>query len=230
MSGAFFCGEAYIVFVLQQRWGLSAGRAGLALTAVGVTWAAASQLQSRLGERISHLAAMRTGGALVLLGSAGLLAAVGGDTSPVLAAAAYVVAGAGMGFGYPRTGVAMLEASTDRDRGFNSSALSIADSLGAALALATSGVVFAAAQRGGVDPFVAVFVLATVVAALAALVATRTGAARSPAPAAAPPAVGRRRTRPGRSGEQRPRLRGRSRRGPHGTAPAPRPGRRCRRR
>jgi hypothetical protein len=38
-----------------------------------------------------------------------------------------------MGFGYPRTSVAMLDASTDRDRGFNSAAISIADSLGAAL-------------------------------------------------------------------------------------------------
>ena len=28
MSAAFFCGQAYIVLVLQQRWDLSAGRAG----------------------------------------------------------------------------------------------------------------------------------------------------------------------------------------------------------
>ena len=37
----------------------------------------------------------------------------------------------------------------DRDRGFNSSALTIADSLGAALALSVSGVVFAASERAG---------------------------------------------------------------------------------
>ena len=66
-----------------------------------------------------------------------------------------------MGFGYPRTSVAMLDASTDRDRGFNSSALSIADSLGAALALSVSGVVFAAAARGGADPFLSVFAVAS---------------------------------------------------------------------
>ena len=39
--------------------------------------------------------------------------------------------------------------STDADRGSNSAALSIADSLGAALALSISGVVFAAAERAG---------------------------------------------------------------------------------
>ena len=65
----------------------------------------------------------------------------------MLPIAAYVLAGAGMGFAYPRTAVAMLAESTDRDRGFNSSALSVADSLGAALALSVTGVAFAAAER-----------------------------------------------------------------------------------
>ena len=50
MSAAFFCAEAYIVFVLQDRWGLTPGHAGLALTGVGVVWAPSSQLQARLGD------------------------------------------------------------------------------------------------------------------------------------------------------------------------------------
>ncbi|WP_395656632.1 MFS transporter [Nocardioides sp.] len=174
MSAAFFCSEAYIVFVLQERWGLSPGTAGLALTAVGVTWATASQVQSRLGERVSDVAAMRWGSALLLLGTAGFALAVWSHPVWPLVMASYVVSGAGMGFGYPRTSVAMLAASDDADRGFNSSALSIADSLGAALALAVAGVVFAAAERADADPFVAVTVLATVVAALGLLVAART--------------------------------------------------------
>ena len=133
LSASFFCSEAYIVFVLQDRWDLTPGTAGLALTAVGLTWAAASQVQSRLGSRVSDVTAMRWGIALVLAGTAALLLVVLSHAAPVLAVAAYVVSGAGMGFGYPRTGVAMLAASTDADRGFNSSALSIADSLGGAL-------------------------------------------------------------------------------------------------
>ena len=32
MSAAFFCGQAYIVLVLQERWGYCAGQAGIALT------------------------------------------------------------------------------------------------------------------------------------------------------------------------------------------------------
>jgi predicted MFS family arabinose efflux permease len=175
MSASFFAAEAYIVFVLEEQWGLTAGVAGLALTAVGITWAAASQVQSRLGTRVSDVTVMRWGCALLLAGTVALALAVRTDVHPALAMAAYVVAGAGMGFGYPRTGVAMLAASSDADRGFNSSALSIADSLGGALALAVSGVVFAAAKSADVDPFVAVYALAAAVAVLAVVTAARTG-------------------------------------------------------
>jgi predicted MFS family arabinose efflux permease len=174
MSASFFCAEAYIVFVLQERWGLTPGTAGLALTFVGITWAAASQVQARLGERVSHTAAMTWGSVLVLVGTVALAGVVWADLPPAAAMAAYVAAGAGMGFGYPRTGVAMLAASSDADRGFNSSALSVADSLGGAIALSVSGVLFAAADRAGADPFLAVFALATAAGALAVVTAART--------------------------------------------------------
>jgi MFS family permease len=174
LSASFFCAEAYIVFVLQDRWGLTPGTSGLALTAVGIVWAASSQAQSRLGTRVSDVAAMRWGSSLVLAGTAALVVVVVADGAPVLAMASYVVAGAGMGFGYPRTGVAMLAASDDADRGFNSSALSIADSLGGALSLSLSGIVFGTATRMGADPFVSVFVLATGIAVLGMVTASRT--------------------------------------------------------
>ena len=179
LSAAFFLAEAYIVYVLQERWDLTPARAGIALTCVGVVWASSSQLSSRLGQRISHSRAMLAGTALVLVGVGGLALTVqlldaGARLSAVLPAATYVLAGAGMGFAYPRTGVAMLEASTDRDRGFNSSALSIADSLGAALALSLAGAVFAASERSGVEPFLAVFTMAAVAAALGVAAAVRT--------------------------------------------------------
>ena len=174
MSGSFFCIEAYIVFVLQEDWALTPGQSGLALSAVGVAWASASFGQARLGQRVAHRRAMHTGSLLVLVGVLALLAVIVAHAHPALAVAAAVVAGLGMGFGFPRTSVSMLEASTDRDRGFNSSALSVADSLGAALVLSASGIVFSAAGRAGVDRFAAVFVLAALVAALAAVVARRT--------------------------------------------------------
>ncbi|NYJ00651.1 MFS family permease [Nocardioides thalensis] len=181
LAAMFFCAEAYIVYVLQEHWDLSAGRAGIALTCVGVVWAAASQVQARLGERVSHSRAMVIGTSIVLLALTGLAGSVlafesGARPSAVVPVAAYVLAGAGMGFAYPRTGVAMLATSTDQDRGFNSSALSIADSLGAALALSVAGAAFAAAERADQDPFLVVFSLAAAGAVLGVVAASRTSA------------------------------------------------------
>jgi MFS family permease len=179
LSAGFFCAEAYIVYVLQDRWDLTPGQAGIALTLVGVVWALASQAQSRLGVRITHDRAMLAGTVVVLAGIGALIVSVavrvGGAGLPAaVPVAAYVLAGAGMGLAYPRTGVAMLAESTDRDRGFNSSALSVADSLGAALALSITGVAFAAVERGGPDPFLVVFSIAGVISALGVLAAVRT--------------------------------------------------------
>ncbi|KRF16804.1 hypothetical protein ASG90_09630 [Nocardioides sp. Soil797] len=174
LGAGFFCIEAYIVYVLQEDWGLTAGRAGLALTVVGVTWAAASQAQARLGSRVSNARAMQVGTTLVLTGAVILAVSVSLHLPALVAAGSYVVAGAGMGFGYPRTGVAMLEASTDADRGFNSSALTIADSLGAALALSVAGVIFGIAERTDADPFLAVFLLSVAIGVVGVLVARRT--------------------------------------------------------
>jgi MFS family permease len=181
LSAGFFCAEAYIVYVLQDRWGLSVGQAGIALTLVGVVWALSSQMQSRLGTRTSHQRAMHSGAAVVLAGIVALVVAValqgaGSDIPAVLPIAAYVLSGAGMGFAYPRTGVAMLAESTHRDRGLNSSALSVADSMGAALALSAAGAAFAIAERGGADPFLAVYALAGGIGVLGVLTAVRTRA------------------------------------------------------
>ncbi len=174
MSAAFFCGQAYIVFVLQERWGLSAGEGGIALTVVGVVWASTSQLQARLGDRLTSERAMQIGTAMLLAASIALWLTVRLELPAVMAGGAFVLAGAGMGLGFTRTGVAMLAASSDSDRGFNSSALTIADSIGAALALSLCGIGYAATDRAGGDPFLAVFGIAVVCAVGAVVTAART--------------------------------------------------------
>ena len=175
LSGAFFCGETYIIFVLQERWGLSAGRRrpradrGGPLVDGGQLGAGASGPHAvrprRDGDR------QRAGAG----GQPGLTTAVVLHVPAALAVATYVLAGTGMGLAYPRTSVAMLADSGDSDRGFNSSALSIADSLGGALTISASGVVFAVAARAGGDEFALAIGLGTAVAALAVLAASRTG-------------------------------------------------------
>ena len=174
MSAAFFCGQAYIVLVLQQRWDLSAGQAGIALTVVGVVWASASQLQARLRNHLTSERAMLIGTLMLLGGGILMWVVVWQHWSAWLAGGAFVFAGAGMGLGFTRTGVAMLAASSDADRGFNSSALSIADSLGAALALSLCGIGFTAATAAGRDPFLAVFGVGILCAVGAVVTAART--------------------------------------------------------
>ena len=181
LAASFFCAEAYIVYVLQERWDLTPGQAGIALTFVGVVWATSSQASSRLGERVSHGAAFRFGTTVVLVGVAGIAACVWlrseGTGLPAAAPiAAYVFASIGMGFAYPRTGVSMLASATDEDRGFNSSALTVADSLGAALALSVSGIAYAAAVRADLDPFPVVYGLAVVIGALGVFTGIRAAA------------------------------------------------------
>lgn len=176
MSAAFFCGQAYIVLVLQARWDYTPGRAGIALTVVGLVWASASQVQARLQDRVSSETAMRVGTVTLLSAAVAMWLTVSLDGPAVLAGFSFVLAGAGMGFGFSRTGVAMLAASTDRDRGFNSSALSISDSIGAALALSFCGIGFTLAERGDGDPFLAVFGVAIVAALAAVVTAFRTQA------------------------------------------------------
>ncbi len=169
LSASFFCSEAYLPFVLQDQWGWSTGAAGAALAAAGITWAVASQLQARLRRQLADHRAILLGATCLVLGIAGAFAVVSLHGPAAALVASYGVASAGMGTSYPRTSVATLSASDDRNRGFNSSALSVADSLGGALALAVSGVLFA------VDgSFAAVFAGAIVWGLLAVGAAART--------------------------------------------------------
>ena len=92
----------------------------------------------------------------------------------------WTLAGAGMGLMYPRLTVLTLAYSTPQNQGFNSSALSISDSIGASASIAVMGLVFTALQA--VDAgFPAVFALATGLALLALVPGLRLGHAHEAA-------------------------------------------------
>lgn len=175
LSAAFFTIESYLTFVLQERWDYTPGRAGIVLTVAGVAWASASQLQGRLGDRLSNTRAMVIGSVLATAGGIVVLATTYAGWPGVGVIIGFGITSIGMGLGYARTTVAMLAASDDADRGFNSSALTIADSLAAALAVTLGGLAFAVSERTEVgDPFVAVFVVGTACCLLAVVTARRT--------------------------------------------------------
>lgn len=121
---------------------------------------------------------MRVGSALVLAATGGAIitASLGLPASVVIGG--WVIGGAGMGLMYPRMSTMTLARSTPENQGFNSSAITIADSLGAALALAVTGLIFAyLTVAGGTVPFTVTFILTAAIALVAVLLAGRVGLA-----------------------------------------------------
>ncbi|MFJ6028062.1 MFS transporter [Pseudarthrobacter sp. NPDC092424] len=172
VSAAFFGAEVYLPYLLIEEYAFSPTFAGLTLTLGALAWAAAAALQGRLGDRLSHRTAVRAG-SLMVLGAVILALATAALYLPAaVVISGWVFAGGGMGMLYPRLSVMTLALSSKDDEGFNSSAMSIADSLGGALALAATGIVFAAFTTTAAS-FAGVFALTALVAFAAAFVTPR---------------------------------------------------------
>ncbi|MCB5273655.1 Multidrug efflux pump SdrM [Arthrobacter sp. SO5] len=182
-AAAFFGAEVYLPYLLVERYGFSPTFAGLTLTGGAVAWATASAVQGRLGARLDHRRAIRIGAALVLAAVVLVLATTVLNWPGAVAIAAWVLAGGGMGLMYARLSVMTLALSSKEAQGFNSSAMSISDSLGAALSLATTGIIFTAytatdAAGTTAASFAGVFALTALIGAAAVVVAPRVTAGR----------------------------------------------------
>jgi len=95
--------------------------------------------------------------------------------TPFLIGAFWVLAGAGMGLMFPRISSYVLAASTEREQGGNSAAMSIADAVGGATAISLAGLVFTSVgSAADLGAFVAALTLTTGVAVGAVLVSRRT--------------------------------------------------------
>ena len=176
VAGAFFAAEAYLPYLLQEQYAVRTWVSGFVLTVATLSWATASQVQGRLGdERFPDEVALRTGAVLLATGSAMILVVTALALPGVLVGPGWLVAAAGMGLMFPRITSAVLKRTTVRERGTATSAITISDSVGAAVAVAVVGLVFTAvgtaADRGA---FVAVFALTTALSLLAVVVARRT--------------------------------------------------------
>lgn len=171
-SAAFFGAEVYLPYLLIEQYAFTPTFAGLTLTGGALAWAGASAIQGRLGTRLDHRAAVRIGSVLVLAAITLAVATTALNWPAAVAISGWIFAGGGMGLLYPRLSVMTLALSTKDNEGFNSSAMSISDSLGGALALATTGIVFAAFTTTAAS-FTGVFALAAVLAAAGVAVAPR---------------------------------------------------------
>lgn len=166
VAGAFFGAEVYLPFLLIERYGFAPTVAGVTLTAAAITWASASWLQGRLGDRLAHARAIRVGTALVAVAVTGTAVSAWLHLPPAFVIVSWAVSGAGMGLTYARQTVLVLAFSAPGTQGTNSSALTTTDSLGAATSLAVTGLVFNIS--GAFAPTLAVTVVLAVGAALAA--------------------------------------------------------------
>jgi len=178
IAGALFGAEVYIPYLLIDEYGFSPMWAGLGLTAAALSWAVGAAVQGRVGERMGSTRNSLIG--VALLATACLLAVVTAalPLSPAVVIAGWTLAGGGMGLMYPRLTVLTLAYSSPGNQGFNSSALSIADSAGSAASIAGMGLVFVALTGTGAG-FTGVFAVATALALLALFPGLRLGDGRA---------------------------------------------------
>ncbi|SIO29701.1 MFS transporter [Agromyces cerinus] len=169
VAGAFFGSEIYLPYLFIERYEFSPSLAGAVLTGAGVSWAAASWLQGRL-TRVSNTQAVVIGTILLAISLAVVFVVALFTLAPAIAFTAWTLAGGAMGFMYPRFSVAVLALSPVSAQGFNSAALTISESLGAAIALAITALVSSALGSG---MFAADFAVTVAIAVVAVLLAGR---------------------------------------------------------
>ena len=181
IAGSLFGAEIYVPYLLIDHYGFSPVWAGLGLTAAALAWAAAADVQGRVGDRLGNTRIAVIGCALLLAAMLVAVAVALWQLHPAVLVAGWTLAGAGMGLMYPRLTVLTLAYSTPQNQGFNSAGLSISDAIGSAATMAVMGLVFVA--LAGTDAaFPAVFAIAAVLAVLALVPGLRLGRAHESAP------------------------------------------------
>ena len=171
IAAAFFGAEVYVPYLLMDRHHFEPATAGLALTLSAVAWSVGSAIQGRLSTGLSNVGAVRLGAASLALSILIVLTATLGDLPPAVVIVGWILAGGGMGLMSPRLSVMVLAYSAPGDQGFNGSAANVADSVGAALSLAATGLVFHLLGAGGA--FLGVFALTACVALVSVACAGR---------------------------------------------------------
>ncbi|ROQ40016.1 putative MFS family arabinose efflux permease [Frondihabitans sp. PhB188] len=174
VGAAFIGGDVYIPYLLSSHYGFSPAASGVTLTSGAVSWAFASWLVGRIGERVPQLTGLRTGIALMIVGGLSAVATPLWHLHPVVIIIGWTILGFGIGFVYSRFSVLTLRWSKDSEKGFNSSALTISDSASAAVVLGVNGALFGLiGGPGDITAFVACFAVAALVAVVALIVSGR---------------------------------------------------------
>lgn len=189
LAGGFFGCEAYVPLMLVEHRGATPTLAGLTVAGTAAGWSAGSWWQGRPTLGTPRWRLVRVGAAITAVGVlVTASAAVSTDSLTIPAwtsAIGLVIAGLGMGLSMSSNAVLLFDYSPVAERGANSAAIQMSDSLGGVLVIGGAGV-FYALERNALAPttvFLVVFALSFVVLLAAVAVAFRVRPPQWEAPA-----------------------------------------------
>ncbi len=179
LAGGFFGCEAYVPLMLVEHRGATPTLAGLAVACTALGWSTGSwwQGRARLGSPRHQL--VRRGAAVTAVGVLVTGSAAVVTTALVvpawLAGIGLVVAGLGMGLAMSSNAVLLFEYSPVEDRGANSAAIQMSDSLGGLLVIGAAGVLYAVWREtlSATTLFLLIFAVSFVVLLAAVIVGFR---------------------------------------------------------
>jgi MFS family permease len=139
LAGSFGSVETFVPLTLTSVHHFSPAAAGLPLTLSALGWAGTSAWQGRHVD-VSRTLLLRVAFALVAVGL-GTVSVIAWQAAPAwLAYPAWAIGGAGMGLGVSSISLLLLNLSPEHARGFNSSAVQLADMIGTVLLVGVGGV------------------------------------------------------------------------------------------
>ena len=183
LAGSLFGVESMVPLTLSVQHGFAATAAGLPLVVSGLLWSAGSWWQGRDHaddgpDRRVRL--IRAGFGFVAVGAALTALVAHPDVPGWLIFPAWGLAGLGAGLSMSSLGVLMLRYTNDADRGADSAALQLADTVSSALTTGLAGVLVAAAARGVLGYAAAFTLLDLAMVAVAVTGVAVAGRARAP--------------------------------------------------
>jgi len=183
LAGSLFGVESMVPLTMSVQHGFGAIAAGLPLVVSGLLWSGGSWWQGRDHaddgpDRRVRL--IRAGFGFVATGAALTALVAHPDVPGWLIFPAWGLAGLGAGLSMSSLGVLMLRYTTDADRGADSAALQLSDTVSSALTTGLAGVLVAAAARGVLGYAAAFTVLDLAMVAVAVTGIAVAGRARAP--------------------------------------------------
>jgi len=169
LTFAFFGADAYVSLTFVDVRGTRPWIAGLGLTAATLAWTAGAWIQERRVRVVGPRRLVRQGFALLVVGIAGIFAALFSAVPIPVAIAIWGVAGLGMGLAYAPLSLTVLAFAARGEEGSAAASLQLSDVLGVALGTGATGAAVAVADALDRDPRAALLVAFPVMAVVAVL-------------------------------------------------------------